>query len=67
MTTEKDIIEMEEQLNQMTYGFIYEMGDLLDGFQDLMRKYISHLRDVYLLTEQISREVEDIICGSPEV
>ena len=67
MTTEKDIIEMEEQLNQMTYGFIYEMGDLLDGFQDLMRKYISHLRDVYLLTEQISREVDDIICGSPEV
>ena len=67
MTTEKEIMDMQKQLDEMAHGFMYEMDDLINDFQDLMRKYISHLRDVYILTEQISREIEDIICARPEV
>lgn len=67
MTTEKEFMDMERQLTDMTYGFMYEMDDLINEFQDLMRKYISHLRDIYILTEQINRELGDIICARPEV
>ena len=67
MTTEKDFIAMEKQISEMTRDFLLEMSDAVNEFEDLMRTYISHLRDVYILTEQISRELENMFYLRQEI
>ena len=67
MTTEKDFMAIEKQISEMTRDFLLEMSDAVNEFEDLMRTYISHLRDVYILTEQISRELENMFYLRQEI
>ena len=66
MTTEKQLMEMEQHLSEMAHGFMCGMDELIDEFQDLMRLYISSLRDIYMMTEELTRELGDIIFSIPE-
>lgn len=66
MTTEKEFMDMEQQLSEMARGFMCDMDDLIDEFQDMMRQYISSLRDIYMLTEQLAWELGEIIYSIPE-
>ena len=67
MTTEKDFMAMEKQVSEMPRDFLLEMSDAVNEFEDLMRTYIGHLRDVYILTEQISRELENMFYLRQEI